>query len=52
MTIHTAKWLLVGLACLAPWPARAPAQGGQWEGYRDAGIEAFRRLLELRNRSR
>ncbi len=33
MTIHKAKWLLVGLACLALWPAHAPAQGGQWESY-------------------
>ncbi len=26
MTIHKAKWLIVGLACLALWPAHASAQ--------------------------
>ena len=41
MTIHKAKWLLAGLMCLALWPAQSPAQSGQWESYRDAGIEAF-----------
>ena len=27
MTIHNTKWLLVGLVCLALWPAHASAQG-------------------------
>lgn len=41
MTIHKAKWLLVGLVWLAFWPVDAPAQGNEWESYRDVGIEAF-----------
>ena len=41
MTIHKAKWLLAGLVCLALWTVDASAQGGEWESYRDAGIEAF-----------
>ncbi len=43
MTIHKAKWLLVGLACLAFWPAHAPAQYGQWNKLNAAGIEAHQR---------
>ncbi len=27
MSIHKVRWLLVGLACMALWPAHAPAQG-------------------------
>jgi tetratricopeptide (TPR) repeat protein len=39
VTIHKAKWLLVGLVWLAFWPVDAPAQGNEWESYRDVGVE-------------
>lgn len=39
MTIHKAKWLLVGLVWLAFWAVDAPAQGNEWESYRDVGVE-------------
>ncbi|MFQ5971866.1 MAG: hypothetical protein ACE5Q3_06000, partial [Alphaproteobacteria bacterium] len=32
MTTNKTRWWLVGLVCLALWPARAPAQGGLVEG--------------------
>ncbi len=41
MTTRKTKWLLVGLVCLALWPAHASAQGGQWNTA--AGIEAYQR---------
>ncbi len=41
MTIHKANWLLVGLVCLALWPAHGLAQGGQWESYITAGQQAY-----------
>ena len=43
MTIHKAKWLLVGLVCLALWPVYASAQSSEWESYRYAGIHAHLR---------
>ncbi len=41
MITHKTKWLLVGLVCLALWPAHAPAQGDLWETYMDAGAKAY-----------
>ena len=41
MTIHKAKWLLVGLVCLALWAVHACAQGGQWESDMAAGVAAY-----------
>ncbi len=41
MITHKAKWLLVGLVCLALWPAHASAQGGLWETYMAAGVKAY-----------
>ncbi len=41
MITHKTKWLLVGLVCLALWPAHASAQGGQWDTLNAAGIEAY-----------
>ncbi len=41
MTKHKTRWLLVGLVCLALWPAHASAQGGQWNTLNAAGIEAY-----------
>ena len=41
MTTHKARWLLVGLVCLALWPVHAPAQGGPWESYTTAGQQAY-----------
>ncbi len=43
MTTHKTRWLLVGLVCLALWPAHASAQGGPWETYRAAGDKAYQR---------
>ncbi len=43
MIMHKTKWLLVGLVCLALWPAHASAQGGQWNTLNAAGIEAYQR---------
>ncbi len=43
MITHKTKWLLVGLVCLALWPAHAFAQGGQWNTLNAAGIEAYQR---------
>ena len=39
----TTRWLLAGLACLAPWPAPGLAQGGTWESSIAAGQEAYQR---------
>ncbi len=41
MITHKTKWLLVGLVCLALWPAHASAQGGLWETYAAAGVKAY-----------
>ncbi len=41
MTNHRTRWLLVGLVCLALWPAPARAQVELWEEYSKAGVEAF-----------
>ena len=41
MTIHKAKWLLVGLVCLVLWSAYAPAQSSEWGSYRRAGFKAY-----------
>ncbi len=41
MITHKTKWLLVGLVCLALWPAHASAQGGLWETYAAAGVKAL-----------
>ncbi len=43
MITHRTKWLLVGLVCLALWPAHAPAQGGQWNTLNAVGMEAYQR---------
>ncbi len=43
MTMTKTRWLLVGLVCLALWPAHASAQGGQWNTLNAAGIEAYQR---------
>ncbi len=43
MITHKTRWLLVGLVCLALWPAHASAQGGQWNTLNAAGIEAYQR---------
>ncbi|MEE8122974.1 MAG: tetratricopeptide repeat protein, partial [Alphaproteobacteria bacterium] len=40
MTTNKTRWLLVGLVCLALWPAHASAQGGLWETYMAAGVKA------------
>ena len=41
MITHKTKWLLVGLVCLALWPAHASAQGGLWETYMAAATKAY-----------
>ena len=41
MITHKTKWLLVGLVCLALWPAYTSAQGGLWETYMAAGDKAY-----------
>ncbi len=41
MTMTKTRWLLVGLVCLALWPAHASAQGGLWETYNNAGVKAY-----------
>ena len=41
MITHKTKWWLVGLVCLALWPAHASAQGGLWETYMAAGVKAY-----------
>ena len=41
MITYKTKWLLVGLVCLALWPAHASAQGDPWQSYMDAGVEAY-----------
>ncbi len=41
MITHKPKWLLVGLVCLALWPAYTSAQGGLWETYMAAGVKAY-----------
>ncbi len=43
MITHKTKWLLVGLVCLALWPAHVSAQGGLWQTYIVAGFEAYQR---------
>ncbi len=43
MTPNKTRWWLVGLVCLALWPAQASAQGGQWNTLNAAGIEAYQR---------
>ncbi len=40
MTTNKTRWVLVGLVCLALWPAHASAQGGLWETYMAAGVKA------------
>ncbi len=47
MTTHKTKWWLAGLVCLALWPAHASAQGGLWETYKVAGIEAYQTWQRL-----
>ncbi len=41
MIKHKTRWLLVGLVCLALWPAHTSAQGGLWETYMAAGDKAY-----------
>ncbi len=41
MITHKTKWLLVGLVCLALWPAYTSAQGGLWQTYIAAGAKAY-----------
>ncbi len=41
MITHKTRWWLVGLVCLALWPAHASAQGGLWETYKAAGAKAY-----------
>ncbi len=41
MTKHKTRWLLVGLVCLALWPAHPSAQGSLWETYMDAATAAY-----------
>ncbi len=41
MITHKTKWLLVGLVCLALWPAYTSAQGGLWETYMAAGDKEY-----------
>ncbi len=41
MTTTKLKSLLVGLVCLALWPAYTSAQGGLWETYMAAATKAF-----------
>ncbi len=41
MTANKTRWLLVGLVCLALWPAHASAQGGLWETYMAAATKAY-----------
>ncbi len=43
MTTNKTRWWLVGLVCLALWPAHAFAQGGQWNTLNAAGFEAYHR---------
>ncbi len=45
MTKHKTRWLLVGLVCLALWPAHASAQGGLWETYMAAGVKAYQQAM-------
>ncbi len=41
MITHKTKWWLVGLVCLALWPAHAHAQGSLWQTYMCAGAKAY-----------
>ncbi len=41
MTTVKTRWLLVGLVCLALWPAYTSAQGGLWETYMAAATKAY-----------
>ncbi len=41
MTTNKTRWLLVGLVCLALWPAHTSAQLGLWDTYRAAGDKAY-----------
>ncbi len=41
MTKHKTRWLLVGLVCLALWPAHASAQGDPWQTYMAAATKAY-----------
>ncbi len=43
MTTHKTTWWLVGLLCLALWPAHAFSQGGLWERYMDASLAAYQK---------
>ncbi len=46
VTIHKAKWLLVGLVLIggvASWLVYAPDQGAKWESYISAGEKAYHR---------
>ncbi len=45
MTKHKTRWLLVGLVCLALWPAHASAQGGLWETYMAPGAKAYEQAM-------
>ncbi len=45
MTKHKTRWLLVGLVCLALWPAHASAQGGLWETYMAPGAKAYQQAM-------
>ena len=41
MITNKTKWVLVGLVCLALWPAHASAQVGLWETYMAAGVKVY-----------
>ena len=41
MTTTKTRWVLVGLVCLALWPAHASAQGSLWETHMAAGAKAY-----------
>ena len=41
MTTYKMRWLLLGLVCVAFWPAPVSAQGGRWEGHMAAGVAAY-----------
>ncbi len=41
MITHKTRWLLVGLVCLALWPAYTSAQGDLWETYMAAATKAY-----------
>ncbi len=45
MITHKTRWLLVGLVCLALWPAHASAQGGLWETYMAPGAKAYQQAM-------